>query len=225
VRQHLVVGAGEVGRAIAEVLDCEARDVDGHRDEKVGTLHIAFGWSDSFVAAVIGYRDRYRPDLVVIHSTVPVGTSRRLDAVHSPVRGRHPHLADSLRTFVKFVAGPGADNAAEQMNDHGVDTVVVPDQETTEAGKLWELLMFGLAVAQQKEMYRWCEERGADPAIAYAQFAETYNDGYERLGLPQLRRRIITPTAGQIGGHCVIPMSELVDHELAELLLKLNASW
>lgn len=225
MRQHLVLGAGEVGRALAEVLDCEARDVDGHSDEQVGTLHIAFGWSDAFDTAVAGYRDTYRPARVVVHSTVPVGTCRRLGVVHSPVRGRHPHLAESLRAFTKFVAGDGNRLAAEQMQACGIPTVEVPDQETTEAGKLWELLMFGLAVAQQKEMYRWCEERGADPDIAYTLFAETYNAGYERLGLPQLRRRIITPTQGQIGGHCVIPMSELIDHDLAELLLKLNASW
>lgn len=219
---NLVIGAGEVGSAVAEVLGCEARDVSGHQTERVGTLHICFPYSDDFTKQVNGYRACYQPEIVVIHSTVPVGTSRNLDACHSPVRGRHPHLAESLTTFTKFFAGKGATEAAAAWPGPVEE---VPDPETTEAGKLWELLQFGLAVAQQKEMYRWCEANGADPDIAYRAFAESYNRGYQAMGEPHVTRPVIHPQPGRIGGHCVTRNAALIDHPFADLLLELDAQW
>lgn len=219
---NLVIGAGEVGKAVAEVLVCAARDIDHHEPFPVDVLHICFPWSEDFAAQVEKYQDIYEPLVTAVHSTVPVGTCRALDACHSPVRGRHPHLAEGLRAFVKFFAGKGAHEAAEAWPG---PVEVVADPETTEAGKLWELLSYGLQIAIQKEMYAWCVERCADPDIAYRLFAETYNSGYQQLGHPEFTRPIITPTPGRIGGHCVTQNTRHIDHPLAGLLLYLNDEW
>ena len=221
----LVIGAGEVGTAIAEVLDCPVVDVHDRKVADPAVLHICFPWSDRFVEHVSGYQAMYGPDVTVVHSTVPVGTCRRLGAVHSPVRGRHPHLAESVRTFVKFFGGDRAAEAAKPFVAAGVDVRTVDDPETTEAGKLWELLMFGIAVAQQKEMYRWCVARGADPDVAYRLFTETYNDGYRKLGVGHVQRPVIEPMDGPIGGHCVVENAPLVAHPFADLLTDLNGAW
>lgn len=222
--KHLVIGAGEVGRAVAEVLEADVRDItpDMWDPYLVDMLHICFPYSESFIEDVTEYRRRYEANIVVIHSTVPVGTTRALNACHSPVRGQHPNLVDGIRTFTKFFGGEGAEQAASAFWERGVSSEVVENPETTEAGKLWDLLQYGLSIIAQKEMYRWCEEQGADFDVAYTRFNHTYNQGYEELGKPEVRRPVLQNVPGPIGGHCVIQNAPFIDHLLSKVLLELN---
>lgn len=218
---QVVIGAGEVGRAIGEVLGCEVRDIEG-TSHPADVLHICFPWSEGFIEAVEDYRGQYQPSLIVVHSTVPVGTCRRLNAVHSPVTGKHPHLAESIRTFVKLFGGDRAAEAAELFV--GVRTETYPDPETTEAGKLWATLQYGWLIALQKEAYRFCQQVGADPDIAYRRFNEVYNAGYAALDEPY-RLPILDNVPGPIGGHCVIPNARLTPTPIADVLCDLDQTW
>lgn len=225
--QHLVIGAGEVGQAIATVLkskwDVTLRDMTGP-EGIADVMHVCFPWSSAFEGHVRAYIDEYVPKLVIIHSTVPVGTSRRLDAVHSPVTGKHPNLAPSVQTFTKFFGGHRSLEAAQIFAACGVTTRAVPDQETTEAGKLWATLQYGWMIAIQKEAYRYFRSVGADPEVAYREFNRVYNAGYEALGEP-FRLPILRDIPGKIGGHCVIPNAALTDSPLATELLDLNETY
>lgn len=222
--RQVVIGAGQVGTAVAEVLGhIELRDLHGHAG-RADVIHVCFPYTDDFDAAVSLYQSLYQPSLTVIHSTVPVGTSRRLGAVHSPVTGKHPHLTESLRRFVKMFGGPDAERAAALFSERGVRTECVPDQETTEAGKLWATLQYGWLIALEKEARRFCEARGADPDIAYRRFNELYNEGYAELGLPH-RLPILEDVPGPIGGHCVIPNARLTPTRIAQVLLQLDSGW
>lgn len=225
---QLIIGAGQVGTAIAEVLDraheVSLRDIHEPDDLKPSVIHICFPWSDRFSHDVRAYQAAYQPLLTIIHSTVPVGTSRKLDAVHSPVTGRHPHLAESVLTFVKFFGGERADEAAIIFRRCGVKTRSVADQESTEAGKLWQTFQYGWLIALQKEGYRWFDDVGANPAIAYRAFNEAYNAGYAALG-ERFSLPVLENMPGPIGGHCIIPNARLTDSPLATMLLSLNDSW
>lgn len=222
---HVVVGAGEVGRAIAAVLpgDVYLRDVDGVT-QRAETLHICFPWSPSFEREAARYIAECQPGVAVIHSTVPVGTSRRLGAVHSPVTGRHPSLEQSVRTFAKFFGGGRAALAAAPFMAQGVTCRLVPDPETTEAGKLLATLQHGWMVAIQKEAYRFCREQGADPAIAYREMNRAYNAGYAALGEPWALP-VLRDVPGPIGGHCVIPNARMTPTRLAGWLLEMDGEW
>lgn len=226
--RHVVVGAGEVGTALAEVLrdahEVRLRDLAPVDVDDVDVLHIAFPYGPAFHSAVRRYQEQYAPDLTVIHSTVPAGTSRQLNAVHSPVTGKHPNLAPSIRTFVKFFGGERADEAAAGFAACGVTVECVPDQETTEAGKLLATLQYGWMVAIQKEAYAFAQRVGADPDIAYRRFNEAYNAGYAAMGEPY-HLPILRDMPGPIGGHCVIPNAKLTPSRLARRLLRWNARW
>src|SRR3990167_1823225 len=101
-QSHLVIGLGEVGKAICAVLQDNPKnmvvgldkgDVDSRQYD---VIHICFPYSRKFKKQVRQYCQHYLKirGLVIIHSTVPVGTTESLDqidAVHSPVRGVHPH--------------------------------------------------------------------------------------------------------------------------------------
>ena len=106
-----ILGYGEVGQAIAEFYR-NPRIKDLKRDDglkEVEILHICLPWMKDFVKIVKKEIKNIRPKLVIIHSTIPVGTTKKIGGmvVHSPIRGVHPHLYKGIKTFVKYI---GADN-------------------------------------------------------------------------------------------------------------------
>lgn len=220
---QLVVGAGEVGTAVHAVLSrahpVAIRDVEPV-DLAADVLHVCIPWSNRFVEVVRGYQRQHLADLVVVHSTVPVGTCDSEGWVHSPVRGRHPELVDSLLTFVKHFGGARAEEAAKVFEVAGCDVAVHPLAAETESAKLWELVQFGLQVVIEQEIYQWCERSGLDPDVVYRQFAEGYNDGYIAMGLSQFVRPVLEHMPGPIGGHCVRQCSVLLDHPLAAMVAR-----
>ena len=218
---HLVVGAGEVGVAVAAVLSrahpTVLRDVDPV-DATADVLDVCIPWSEEFVDIVAAYAVEHRVRLVVVHSTVPTGTCDAQGWVHSPIRGRHPHLEEGVSTFVKHFGGAGAAEAALDWKACRVTTAVHPRAVECEAGKLWELAQYGLQVRVQKAVHAWCAERGLDPEVVYTAMAHTYNQGYEQLGYGHFVRPVLKHMPGGIGGHCVIPMSQLLDHPVADIV-------
>ena len=222
--QHVVIGAGEVGQAIFNVLsekhDVYMRDIEPDGPQRADVLHVCFPYSYNFNEAVYDYVKEYQAKLWIIHSTVPRGTSAKLSAVHSPVRGRHPALTESVRTFVKFFGGPRAAEAAAYFSECGVPVKVVADSDATEAGKMWELAQYGLAIAIEKSIYAYCEDNRLDFDTVYTLFAETYNEGYTALNEPQFVRPVLRHMPGPIGGHCVVPGSLMLNHPLASLVVE-----
>src|SRR5699024_10099150 len=120
--------------------------------------------------------------------------------------------------FVKHFGGAGAEEAALAWKDCGVPTAVHPRAAETEAGKLWELVQFGVQVRMEKAIHAWCEEQGLDPEVVYTAFAHTYNAGYEQLGYDHFVRPVLKHMPGPIGGHCVVPMADLLDHPAATIV-------
>lgn len=208
--KHLVIGHGEVGTALAELLGCDWSDLDTDMSDGQGydTLHIAFPYGPDFVSYVSSYRFLLEPAHVVVHSTVPLGTCELLGAIHSPVRGVHPHMLAGLRTFVKFFGGPEANVVA--MTWPG-PTWLLKDARTCEALKLWDTTQYGLQLRLMQEMHRWCTENEVSFDTVYGLGNVTYNAGYQALGRPEVVRPHLLYAGPGIGGHCVLPNLELLD--------------
>src|SRR5262245_18358505 len=100
--QVLVVGLGEVGRPLLEVLgaahQAACRDIDDKAFHGVRILHLCFPFGAKFVSAASHYVSLYQPEVVVVNSTVVPGTTRAIEqetgtpAVYSPVRGKHTRM-------------------------------------------------------------------------------------------------------------------------------------
>ena len=234
---QVIIGAGEVGRAVFEVLSAKHKCAleDWHyktATPDVDCLHICFPWyedegADNFIGQVKEYKDDiYSGPPVVIHSTVPVGTTAQIpNAVHSPIRGVHPNLAEGVRTFWKYFAGP-RDNAAAAIDifqDCGVDCVFASeDSRTTEAAKLWSTTQYGVSIMVQKAMHAYCEKHGLNFSTIYADFNCTYNSGYEALDMAHVQRPVLQNYPGPIGGHCVIPNAKLLDDDIGAWIIERN---
>jgi hypothetical protein len=223
----LVCGIGEVGSAIATILQCDGIDKDEIAPRKTYKfLHICFPFSDKFVEQVKEYQDTYAPDYTIIHSTVKIGTSNICGAVHSPVTGRHPDLVESIKTFTKYFGGGDAYVCSLPFRSRGIKTSCYVRADITEAMKLISTTYYGLNIMIEKEIHAWCERNDLPFEKVYSENNEDYNRGYKELGFPEFIRPNLRHIPGEIAGHCVVANLDLIkDFPLAELLKEKNKEY
>nr|AMP54260.1 UDP-glucose/GDP-mannose dehydrogenase family, NAD binding domain protein [uncultured bacterium] len=230
--QHIVIGLGEVGAAINTALSLsgatvKSRDIETPEwtHNNGGVMHVCIPWSNTFPDIVNNYSQKYKPDIIVVHSTVPVGTCDTHNWIHSPVRGRHPNLVDGVLSFPKHFGGGQKHqrqhiaNSWSELFHESPLPVTHETAKETEAGKLWELVQYGIQIRVEKEIYQWCHNNNINYDTVYASFAETYNHGWRNLGQDHFIRPELSHEDGDIGGHCVKQMSVLLDHVIAQIVV------
>ena len=243
----LVVGLGEIGRVLFDLLkekDCftvygldldEAKMRAARQDmsklpKKIDTMHICLPCKnqDNFVAAVSSYAKKFKPNLLIINSTVPPGTTKNVQksckclVAHSPARGVHEsaeHMKWEIKRWTKYVGGADA-KAAEATCRHfekvGLKVKTLKSCSETELAKLFETTYRAWMIACFQEMHRISRHFNGNFDEAVDFLEDTH-----RL---RLDRPIMFP--GFIGGHCLIPNTELLlnayDSEFLRLILKSN---
>ena len=219
----LIVGLGEVGSALAEVLerkysvsrlDLQPAEIT----EPVGIMHLCFPYytADQFIEAAAAYIDHFTPDLTIVNSTVLPGTVRmiatrtRTPIAYSPIRGKHARMSQELLHYTKFVAAPNSrtcEAAEHHFHTVGMRTQRIPRVESLELAKLGETTYFGLLIAFAQELNRFASSAGAEYEESIKLFEE----------VPFLPNVPYYP--GFIGGHCVIPNINLLKSLRASQLL------
>lgn len=231
----LVIGLGEVGRPLYEILsekfsNVYGYDVDSNKTVNslegvkcpVGTLHIAYPFKDlnQFVDATLGYITMLNPSLVIIHSTVALGTTRAVQSrtsskvAYSPVRGKHPLMKDHMAFWTKWVAAVNHDalnNAKEHLERAGFKVRASQEPESLELAKLWETVYRTIMIASWHEVHRIAMRFGADLDTV----AEFVSEVHEVLK----DRPIYYPDV--IGGHCLIQNTEILFRQTGSRLLEL----
>ena len=210
----LVVGLGEVGSALVEVLERKGpvlkHDIERREfNEPIGVMHICIPFISrpQFEPLAMEYIRRFKPELTIINSTVLPGTTRSISektaspVAYSPVRGKHVKMAKDLLHYVKFVAAgeeAWADKADAHFQEHGMKTRKLEKPETLEVAKLGETTYFGVIIAWAQEFNRYVQRAGGD----YEEATEFFE---EVAFLPRQRY-----FPGFIGGHCVVPNINLL---------------
>ena len=210
----LVVGLGEIGKPIFELASKQhdAFGVDiapiGKRPSKVDVMHVCFPFAvPDFIGETVRYIRLYKPALVIINSTVAVGTTRAVAersgaaVVNSPVRGKHVKMVADLQFYTKFIGAldpVAAAKAAEHFQSIGMKTKVLAAPEATELAKLTETTYFGLMIAWAQEVERYCDKTGQD----YGEVISFYD---EIKFFPPVKY-----FPGVIGGHCVMPNIDIL---------------
>jgi UDP-N-acetyl-D-mannosaminuronate dehydrogenase len=246
----LVVGLGEVGRPLFELLRESGKfevygfDLDAEKMREVrqsgdvlphavDVMHVCIPCVDKedFANSVVGYVGRFKPKLVIVNSTVAPGTTaeiyRRINGsclvAHSPVRGVHKsldYMKWELKRWTKYVGGVN-EEAAEKAKKHfeklGLKTKVLKGCIETELAKLFETTYRAWMIACFQEMHRISRHFGAD--------FDNVVDFIEDTHLVRLDRPVMFP--GAIGGHCLIPNTQLLlkayDSEFLRLILESNS--
>jgi UDP-N-acetyl-D-mannosaminuronate dehydrogenase len=236
----LVVGLGEVGRPLYELLNECGKflvygfDIDEARmssipqksiPKEVGVMHtcIPCRSQDEFVNVVIGYFERFKPKLVIVNSTVPPGTTRKIHAgcgclvAHSPVRGVHKsfeHMKWELKRWTKYVGGVDTESgkaACDHFETAGFKTKVLKSCVESELAKLFETTYRAWMIACFQEMHRISKRFGAD--------FDAVVDFLEDTHRVRLDRPIHFPAV--IGGHCMIPNAKLLLKSYDSIFLRL----
>ena len=221
----LVVGLGEVGKPLCAILEQQDEKVVGidiepvSVERPVGILHVCFPFkiAERFEAAALEYARQYRPEIMVVNSTVTPGTTRSIEArtgiacVYSPIRGKHTKMVEDLRLYVKFVAGTNAE-ATDRVRAHfeaaGLKSEAISTPETLELAKLLETTYFGVLIAWAQEMNRFAGAVSAD----YVEMGKFFRE------IAYLPKVLFQP--GVIGGHCVMPNIELLEQRFESDFLR-----
>lgn len=219
-----ILGFGEVGQAIAKFYK-NPRIKDLKRDDDlkgVEILNICIPWSNNFIKTATKEIKKIKPKLTIIHSTIAPGTTKEIidclprayqEVVHSPIRGIHPHLYKGIKTFIKYI-GADSKKAGEMAKRHleslGIKTKIFYPSKTTELGKLFDTSYYGLCIAWHGEMKKICEREGIKFEEAVTNFNQTYNKGYQELGMSQVVRPVLYPPKNGIGGHCICQNAEIL---------------
>jgi hypothetical protein len=230
-----ILGYGEIGQTIHKLYDNNTnsksfqvfiKDLnkdDGFVDLDILNVSIPYNDSFDFLKAVKDVIQTSKTKLAIIHSTVAVGTIRKLKElvpqtaiVHSPCRGVHPNLYEGIMTFPKFVGAPLIEDAAiavEHLNSLNVKTILCDNSETTELAKLLDTSYYGICIAYHGEAKKACEKFGANFDQVMTTYNQTYNEGYTTLGKSNVVRPVLSAPAGGIGGHCVVENAELLSKQ------------
>jgi UDP-N-acetyl-D-mannosaminuronate dehydrogenase len=243
----LVMGLGEIGSTLFELLKekdgftvygfdldkTKMRSANQDRRKlpnEVDVMHVCIPCKiqDKFVATVASYAKKFKPKLLIINSTVPPRTTKKVQqncgclVAHSPARGVHKspeHMKWELKRWTKYVGGAdakAADAARKHFEKMGLKVKVLKSCAETELAKLFETTYRAWMIACFQEMHRISRTFEAD--------FDDVVDFLEDTHRVRLDRPIMFP--GVIGGHCLIPNTELLlqsyDSEFLQLILKSN---
>lgn len=237
-----ILGFGEIGKAIGqfykpslfdklfgrqryEVFVKDLKRDDGLEDCDI--LHVAIPYTKDFVKIIKSFIKDNNPSLTIIHSTVPIGTTRKIGGVvvHSPCKGVHPYLYEGIKEFIKYI---GTDNkligrfAKEHLMCIGMKVEVLNDSRETEAQKLWETTQSFWGIALEKEIKKWCEENKLSFDFIYTRANRDFRRGYTKLGYPEECMQVFRDMPGKVGGHCLEPNCHLLNSKIARWLLQEN---
>jgi len=224
--RHLVIGMGQIGSAIAQVLEGDVEMLDKKPEanfKKVDVIHICFGYTSQFVREVKRYQKKYNPTLIIIYSTVPVGTTKKIpNAVHSPVEGRHPRLLVSVKRGMRFI---GYNDKRKGLLARDVWQNITPYQliqnsDYTEFLKLASTAKYGINLVFADYVNEVCSKLGMDYGLV-KDWDREYNKLYKSLSLGQFQKFVLDPPGGHIGGHCVVPNAFLLDKQFSHAMLKM----
>jgi UDP-N-acetyl-D-mannosaminuronate dehydrogenase len=244
----LIIGLGEIGHTLFALyseatenfsvygidLDQEKMKTLGQSKDKVpakvDTLQVCLpcGSPERFADIVKGYVDQYKPKLTVINSTVPPGTTLKVASAckclvaHSPSRGVHinaEHMIWEMKRWTKYVGGADAASskaAKAHFEKMGLKVKVLKSCRETELAKLFETTYRAWMIACFQEMHRISRAFGAEFDEAVDFLEDTHKERFDRP--------VMFP--GVIGGHCLIPNTELLlksyDSDMLRLILESN---
>ena len=230
-KKHIIIGAGEVGVSLFKVLtqyyDVVLRNKDSNLEGKFDIIHICYPYNKNFIKISKFYIKKYQSNLVIVHSTIPVGTTKKisLTAVHSPIRGLHPNLEKGIKTFVKYFGGKKAKEAANIFSNIGIKTQCFKKSETTELLKILDTTYYGWNIIFAKEVKRICDKMKLNFDEVYTIANRDYNKGYKKLGKSNVVRPVLKAMPGKIGGHCIIPNTDLLKDWATDIIKKRNKKY
>lgn len=225
----LIIGMGEIGKAVKEVYskgypDIASRDKEWIPPKGYDVLHIAIPYSYDFVRIVNGFIKEYKPKLTIVHSTVQPGTTRRLKGfkIHNPILGRHEKLAEHIISYPAYYGYISKkEESLFSAYIHKVPIFMLypmKGYESTECAKILSLVQYAMNIEFARYASKLCNKFKVN-YDTIKEFTKGYNTIIERIEGGHFIKSILEPPKGKIGGHCVLPALSMANESLAEEFL------
>ena len=242
MKKDIVIGLGEIGLPIYKILSknspTEGLDINpilnkekiSLKNYDISFLHFCIPFSKNFFNIVKKYEKKYKPEAIVIHSTISPRTTEKLQkltncpVIYSATRGVHKRMLSDLKRYTKFYSVYNSVSKSrsvskmfeKRMKKCGIKTKKLTDPLTLELEK----------IIVDTSYYGWL--------INYAQISkiisDKYNVDYDEMWsfsdeIHKFLKNRPKMFPGFIGGHCVIPNLELIDNELLNQIDKINKNF
>jgi len=246
----LVVGLGEIGGTVYDIIkqsnnftlygiDLDVNKIKEHNAHQppnttthIDVMHICIPVPDKtkFIKIANSYIQKHKPDLTIINSTTPIGTTMELHKqaggliAHSPCRGVHKNKEYMLKEFTrwtKYVGGatPEAGKAAtEHFREAKLKTKQLSNCTDTEFAKLFETTYRTWMITFFQKMERLSRKYTNTNSDIIINFNEAV-DFIEDTHLVRGDRPVMFPDI--IGGHCLLPNSKLLLEEYEPQMLEM----
>ena len=234
----IVLGMGEVGETLFHLLEernFESVGIDADTSkcknyseneqiENPEYLHVCLpGELPEFVDITVNWISKIDGlKVVLVHSTVKPGTTKKIQekskvlVLYSPIRGVHRKFLDDIKKYTKFISS----------DEKNIDPKIKIDLEnrfekidwmsTTKTAELAKILVdttyYGWLINYAQITKMICEKEDID----FDEMWKFADEIHENLG----NRPKMYP--GIIGGHCVIPNINLINHEDLDMIKKIN---
>ncbi|MFN3655143.1 MAG: hypothetical protein ACK4TO_07445 [Candidatus Nitrosotenuis sp.] len=243
-KKDVVAGLGEIGNPIFQLIskstlaigyDINPKLVDNKKIKKIENLqtrflHICIPFTKKFNQNVLLLYEKFKPQGIVIHSTISPGTTKTIQSVipipvvYSATRGVHKRMFYDLRRYTKFFAiEPDAPNAkwaskefVNLMRKCKVKAKQMTNPVTLELAKIIvDTSYYGwlITYSQLSNMIAIKHKVDYDEMWSFADEIHKY------LG----NRPKMFP--GFIGGHCVIPNLDLIKDNTLNLIKEINSDY
>jgi len=222
--KDVILGMGEVGltlyQLLKDVIPIEGADIDPERCIKTTDyhncyfLHVCIPYDNNFFHSFDDAAGKYKPKAIIIHSTVPPGTAKTIQAVYNipiisaPTRGTHKRFLEDMKRYTKLFGMRYTPEEIDiknefihRFNNARVKVRELSDTTTCELAKiLTDITYYGWLITYAQITKLICDKYSVD----YDEMWEFAEEIQENLG----NRPKMYP--GFIGGHCVIPNLELI---------------
>jgi hypothetical protein len=214
----VLIGYGEIGKGLLDVFSSfwgvKIHDpfLGLYQNGTFDLMLVAIPYSSKFVQIVKDYQLMFDIKETIIFSSVPIGTSRKVDAVHSPIEGPHDQMGRYIRQSKRWVGGDCGELVLEFFRKSGCNLMQMSDPEHTEFLKLRSTTIYGIAI----EFARYSAMVGEGLGLR-DDYIRIYDAEYNRinasLGRPFYQRYVLKKPEGKIGGHCVLPNAKLLQEQ------------
>jgi len=242
--KHLVIGLGEIGGPILQLLSKHVLTVgydinqklmnkkkfDNLKSLDIEFIHVCIPFTNKFNSTIKKFFDEFNPQGIVIHSTIAPNTIKNLQQtipipiIYSATRGVHKRMLNDLKRYTKFYAiEPKAPREkwattkfSSLMKKCGVKTKKLSTPLTLELAK----------IVVDTSYYGWLINYAQlsnliaiQNKINYDEMWSFADEIHKILG----NRPKMFP--GFIGGHCVIPNLELISDKTLNLIKEINLDY
>jgi UDP-N-acetyl-D-mannosaminuronate dehydrogenase len=243
-KKNVVAGLGEIGNPILQLISkktiavgydinqklMDQKKFDKYKKLETSFLHVCIPFTHKFISNVVSLYKNFKPEAIVIHSTISPGTTSKLQqmlpipVIYSATRGVHKRMLYDLKRYAKFYAiehnaprKKWASSAySKLMKKVGVTTKQMSSPITLELAKIIvDTSYYGWLInyAQLSNMIAIKHKINYDEMWSFA------DEIHKFLG----NRPKMFP--GFIGGHCVIPNLGLMKDDTLNLIREINSDY